>query len=125
MAHSSVRVQRGWPVIDPGKMRHTLTFLEQSVTAGASGAKETWAPGNPPREARAAVETMASKDRTQADQTGTQLSLSAAIWFQANVKPSMRVQHNNGNVYVVQSVENVLEMDVVLVLNCLGLGANT
>jgi hypothetical protein len=36
----------------------------------------------------------------------------------------MQVQALNG-LYLIQSVENVLELDVVLKLNCLAIGKNT
>jgi hypothetical protein len=45
------------------------------------------------------------------------------MWWQAGIVANMQVQALNG-LYLVQSVENIGELDVVLVLNCLAIGKN-
>ena len=53
----------------------------------------------------------------------TQLFLIISIWWQAGILANMQVQALNG-LYLIQSVENLLELDVVLKLNCLAIGKN-
>ena len=62
-------------------------------------------------------------DVIRSGQTTTQLLLVATIWWQPGILPDMQVQALNGR-YIIQSVENLLELDIVLKLNCLALGGN-
>jgi hypothetical protein len=59
----------------------------------------------------------------KAGQVTTQLFLTISIWYQAGILADMQVQAMNG-LYVIQSVENISELDVVLVLNCVALSQN-
>ena len=59
----------------------------------------------------------------KAGQVTTQLFLTISIWYQAGILADMQVQAMNG-LYVIQSVENISELDVVLVLNCIALSQN-
>ena len=124
-SYDFLEIKNGRPALSLGAMRHQITLLEQSVVAGASGSKETWLPGSPPKVARAAIANMPGSDQIRAGQTATQQRLMVGIWFQPGFVGAARIQHSNGSKYIIESVENILEMDVVLVLNCLGLGANT
>jgi len=46
------------------------------------------------------------------------------MWYLPGIQPNMTVLSDNGSIYVIQSIENIRELNVVLILNCIGLGAN-
>lgn len=126
MAKSFVIVDGGYPRIDPGRMRHRIKVLAPGsydpLTFDAAG------PVSTPVEfcsAWAAIEVIRGSDLIRSGQVTSQTFLIVGMWFQPGIASNMQVQHPNGSVYVVQNVENVMEMDVVLVLNCVALGANS
>jgi len=109
-----------WPALDPGEMRHQITILGQVPASDDSGNTVVMAPL---LTCYAKIEVVKGLDVILAGQETTQLFLIASIWWQAGIKANMQVQALNG-LYLIQSVENVLELDVVLKLNCLALGKN-
>ena len=117
-----VKVVNGWPSIDIGRMRHEVR-IQSEIASGtdASGATTEWKDFT---TARIAIEAVRGSDVIKSGQTTTQLFLTVAMWFQEGILPNMRIVHDNGSTYLIQSIENVLEMSVVLVLNCIGIGVN-
>jgi head-tail adaptor len=122
---SFVKIVNGFPSIDIGKMRHAITIQKEGPTSppttDVAGPAMAW---NPFTTADAAIDAVRGTDVIKGGQTTTQLFLTVAIWFQAGILPNMRVLNENGSIYVIQSVENVMEMNTVMVLNCLAIGAN-
>jgi SPP1 family predicted phage head-tail adaptor len=122
---SFVRIQNGWPSIDIGALRHLITILKFASTSpptyDVAGPILEWIPVV---TCNAAINPISGKDVIRGGQTTTQLNLAIAIWYQDGILPNMRVQSDNGSIYVIQSIENVLEMNVVLTLNCVGLALN-
>lgn len=121
-----VQIVDGLPVINIGAMRHLVTIQSQGPSSppnyNASGQIVGW---NEFAVERAAIEAMRGTDVIKSGQTTTQLFLTVGMWFIPGVLPSMRViRHNGTATYLIQSVDNILEMDRVLVLNCIGIGAN-
>lgn len=120
-----VDVSSGWPTIDPGKMRHVITIQRSGETSpptyDEAGVVFPWSDFT---TAMAAIETVHGADVIKDGQTTTQLALTVAIWYQPGIVGGMRVIGDNGSTYVVRSVENILEMNIALVLNCLALGLN-
>ena len=122
---SFVRIENGWPTVDVGSMRHAITIQQQGPTSpptyDSAGPHLVWTTF---AAAMAAIETVRGTDVIKSGQDTTQLFLTATIWYQAGIQPNMRVVSDNGSVYVIQAVENILELNVVLVLKCLALGQN-
>lgn len=123
--HQFVKIVNGYPTIDIGAMRHEITIQSEGVgsppvidASGVVVSPQTFV------TATAAIDYVRGLDVIKGGQTTSQAFLSAAIWFQAGIIGGMKVINDNGSTYIVQSVDNVLEMDVVLILNCVGLGAN-
>lgn len=115
----------GWPSIDVGRMRHAITIWQQGGTSPATYDAAGVAQQNTQvASAMAAIDTIRGTDVIKGGQTGTELYLTIGMWYQAGILPNMTVVSDNGSKYVIQSVENIREMNVVLILNCLGLGAN-
>lgn len=75
-------------------------------------------------EERAAIEILRGTEVIKGGQDTTQLFLTVGLYFVEGLLPNMRVMRHNGTTYLIQSIENVLEMDMVLLLNCIGIGAN-
>jgi head-tail adaptor len=109
-----------WPALDAGEMRHQITILGQVPASDESGNTVAMAPL---LTCYAKIEVVKGLDVILSGQETTQLFLIASIWWQADIAANMQVQALNG-LYLIQSVENVLELDVVLKLNCLALGKN-
>ena len=110
-----------WPTLDSGEMRHQITILAQVPATDVSGGTVAMAPFV---TCYAKIEPVRGIDVIKSGQETTQLFLIISIWWQAGILANMQVQALNG-LYLIQSVENVLELDVVLKLNCLAIGKNT
>lgn len=122
---SFVKVTNGWPSIDIGALKHPVTIQWQQTSSppkfGKTGMVLEWSDFC---TAMMAIEPISGKDLIRGGQTTTQLLLSAAMWYQEGILPNMRVITEYGSRYVIQSIENVLEMNVIITLNLLGLGPN-
>ena len=115
----------GWPILDVSRCVHPITIWQQAPASppeiDAGGPVMTW---QPVATAMAAIEIVRGLDVIRGGQVTTQLYLTVTFWYQAGILPNMRATAENGSTYVIQSVENVNERNIVLRLNCLGLGAN-
>ena len=109
-----------WPTLDSGEMRHQITILGQVSSSDMSGGTVAMAPVV---TCYAKIEPVRGIDVIRSGQETTQLFLIISIWWQAGILANMQVQALNG-LYLIQSVENLLELDVVLKLNCLAIGKN-
>jgi SPP1 family predicted phage head-tail adaptor len=109
-----------WPAVNPGELVHWITLLQQTVTTDVSGATAAWAPF---LSTWAKIEPVKGTDVIKSGQITTQLYLTITIRWQGGIQPNMRVTRRN-YAYVIQSVENPGERDVLLILNCVGLNAN-
>ncbi len=119
-----VQIRNNFPVIDVGRMRHTVTIQQQAVSGFDAGG-QTVAWSDFLTDVQAAIEPVRGTDVIRAGQTTAQLFLTIGIWFQAGILPNMRVVNvSNGSMYLIQNVENVMEQDVVLLLTCIGIGSN-
>jgi len=129
---SFVRVVDGVPTINIGQMRHQLTLYAQAPasppTYDAAGVQMNWTSIQSGIYAaiggQAAGSSRQGMDRPEGDQLTSQQFVTIAVWYQAIFAPNQRVVNENGTTFIIQSIENVLEMNVVLVLTCLGVGAN-
>jgi len=122
---SFITVKNGWPSINIGALRHQITIQQLLPSSppvyNEQGETLSWQPFT---TAQAAIEPISGKDVIRGGQTTTQLFLTIAIWYQPGIAANMRVISDNGSVYIIQSIENVLEMNQVLTLNCLGINQN-
>ena len=109
-----------WPTLDSGEMRHQITILGQVPSSDISGSTVTMVPL---LTCYAKIVPVRGVDVIKSGQETTQLFLTVSMWWQAGIVANMQVQALNG-LYLVQSVENIGELDVVLVLNCLAIGKN-
>jgi Phage head-tail joining protein len=123
---SLVKIVGGRPTLEIGALRHSVTIQQSGPSSppaydAAGVVANAWYPF---ATAMAAMDAVRGTDVIKGGQTGTQLFMTVAMWWQNGILPNMRVVTEYGSVFVIQSVENVLEMNVALILNCLGLGAN-
>ena len=122
---SFVAIRNGWPSIDIGSMRHPVTIQAlgagSPVTFDAAGAVTTWQTF---AQVMAAIDPVRGTDVIRGGQITTQLYLTVAIWFCPGILASMRIVTDTGSVYVIQSVEDVLELHQVMLLNCIAFNAN-
>jgi Phage head-tail joining protein len=124
-----VKISNGVPtIVDPGSLRHSIAILQQLASgsfdeSGASAAYQPFLP-QPGDEILSAIEPVRGVDVSKNGQTTTQLTVWVTLWFVSGILPNMRVVAPNGSIYIIQAIDNVLEMDRILVLWCLGLGPN-
>jgi hypothetical protein len=120
-----VKIVNGYPTIDVGALRSRVTIIALAAgdapsydASGVALSEQVVA------SAWAAIEAMRGTDVIRSGQTVTQLYLTIAMWYQPGLLPNMLVRTDTGSEYTIQSVENVREMNVVIVLNCIGFGEN-
>jgi head-tail adaptor len=120
-----VKITNGWPAIEIGALRHPVTIQSHGpsspIAYDAAGPVSTW---NDFLTAMAAIDPVRGTDVIRGGQITTQLFLTIALWYQPGILPSMRVVSESGSIYVIQSVEDVMEMHKVLLLNCIGFNVN-
>lgn len=113
------------PVPDVSQFIHAITLQEYGLGSPPvyddAGPVMSW---NDFQSAMAAVVPVRGIDVIRGGQGTTQLFLTITMWWSPGILPNMRVVSDNGSKYVIQSIENILERNIVLVLNCLGLGPN-
>jgi hypothetical protein len=119
-----------FPTLNPGELRHWIEFLEQSSTppTTADECNECngsigWVKGNPSLGAWAKIEAIRGTDLIRSGIDATLLYLTVTIWYQPGVSAQMHILSPTGCEYVINSVENVLLMNHILVLNCQAIGA--
>jgi head-tail adaptor len=107
-----------WPAFDPGRMVHKIDLQKPGQDWDDSGAVivyktflTTWA----------AIEPIRGIDVVRGGQITTQAYTTVTMLYQPGINASHRVSCAKGQ-FVIQSVENPLERDVLLVLNCVELG---
>lgn len=113
--------------VNVGAMRHSITITQLGLSSppatDAAGPVKTYLPFL--SSLMAAIEVLRGTDVIRGGLITSQVFLTVLIWYQPGVLPNMRVQNlDNGNVYVVQSINNILERNEVLLLQCIGLGLN-
>ena len=111
-----------WPKLDSGEMRHQISILAPVAVSDESGSNVKLTPILTCK-AKIVIVKGTGSDVLQAGQETTQLFITISIWWQAGIRADMQVQTLHGLVRI-ESVENVLNMDKVLILNCLSIGKN-
>jgi SPP1 family predicted phage head-tail adaptor len=106
-----------WPVFDPGRMTHQVNIQKPTPGFDESGATIVWQTF---LTCWAAIEPIRGTDVVRAGQITTQLYTTVTMLYQPGINASFRVSCAKGN-FTIQSVENPLERDVLLVLNCVEL----
>lgn len=109
-----------WPMLDPGKMIHRVRILQQTTVTDISGTAAAWMPFI---DTWAQIDPVRGIDVLKAGQDTTQLYSTVKIRWQTGILPNMRLQTLNGS-FIIQAVENPGERNVILILNCIGLGLN-
>lgn len=113
-----------WPEIDPGRFRHQITLLSPVTGSDSSGVSVTYAAASPPIVAWVEIEYVRGVDVIKAGQDASQVFLKVTGWWRSQFTTNSRIQSPSGNVYIIQAVENVREINQYMVLTCIGIGAN-
>jgi hypothetical protein len=130
MASKFIKEVNGFPVVDIGKMRHQISIQQADTTSSyddSGVAQSTWFTV---ATCMAAVDTSGVKRPDDVIHTpvwGAQLFVEFVFYYQAlpGLVPSMRILSDNGNYYVIQTVENVGEYNMFWIARCIALGDNT
>jgi SPP1 family predicted phage head-tail adaptor len=118
-----VKIVDGMPQIDVGALRHPIRIEQLGPTSpptiDAGGPVMVWSTY---AQCVAAMGVMRGTDVIRSGQTTSESFAEFAVWYQPGIAAKMRiVMERTGKIYLIQSVEDVLEMNVALVLNCVGL----
>ncbi len=128
-----VKIRDGQPTLDLGAMRHSITVQSFGPTSPPSydeaGPVRTWAAFADGMAAIGGLSSGAGRqgmDVQKGGQVVTQLPIQVGVWAVAfsGITPSMRVVSDNGSTYVIESIEDILDMGVVLIINCIALSNN-
>lgn len=112
------------PDVDPSELRHVVTFLKQTIGTDGSGASASWAPGSPPLTVYAKIAPIRASDVIKGGSDVSQVRIDVTIRYRPGILPNMRLLTPNGSQLVIEGIENVLDMNMWLILTCLGIGAN-
>lgn len=113
-----------FPSIDPGEFRHHFTFLNQIPASDASGTSVSWSAASPPETAWGKMQMVRGTDVIKSGQDTAQVFMMLTTWYRSGSYSNKRIQTPNGSQFVIQAVENVLQMNAFMVLTCIGIGAN-
>jgi SPP1 family predicted phage head-tail adaptor len=109
-----------WPSINPGELRHEVTIQQATATTDVSGATVGLSDFT---TAMVKIEWTNGSEPVQAGQVSTQSHPLITMRYQPGILPNMVVVARTGS-YTIQYIEDVNEMNVLLKLHCLALGAN-
>lgn len=113
-----------WPGVDPGDLRHQLTFLKQTIGTDGTGANIGWFPTNPPVTAAASMEVLRGDEVIKAGLDISQLYAIFIIRYQDGIVASARFQTEAGSVWIIQAIEDIEDRGVLLRITALGLADN-
>lgn len=117
----------GIPAINAGMLRHQINFQRLVVasppTYTPAGLTSTWTTAF---SDVASIEAMSGKDMVKEGMTLSLVPIFITLYWRSDVTVGMRVARaSSSSVYIIQAIQNVMEMDSVMVLTCLALGSNT
>jgi head-tail adaptor len=118
------RTDSGYPAIDPGDLRHLITYLNQTTVNDSSGVSTAWLPSSPPVTSWAKIEVMSARDLIQGGQTTSQVIAVVTVRWEPGIEQNARFIDENSSTWIIQGVRNLEGRNVVLEMVCLGLGAN-
>lgn len=107
-------------MLDPGKMIHRVRILQQATVTDISGTAAAWVPFV---DTWAQIDPVRGSEVLKSGQDTAQLFLTVKIRWQTGIQSNMQLLTLNGT-YIIQTVENPGERNVILILNCLALGLN-
>jgi hypothetical protein len=102
-------------LLDAGEMVHQVTLLQQVDSSDEGGPIVSTTPF---ATVYAKIDFTSATDVVRGGQTVTETLLTVSMWYLDGVLPSMQVQAQNG-IYIIRGILNVLNMNVVLKLECL------
>jgi SPP1 family predicted phage head-tail adaptor len=108
--------------INPGQMRHLITLLEPSTITGAAGAVTTYSPGIPPVQFYAKIECAGNEEVIRAGQDVTKSHIKVTARYNVLISSQKHIETPSGARYVIQTVEDLLEMRAYMELICEGVG---
>jgi head-tail adaptor len=113
-----------YPTIDPGSFRHQIILLSQTLGSDAGGSTFTYQVGVPPVTTWAKIDYLRGDELLKSGQDVSQSFLKVTAWYRAEFAAGSRIQAPSGSQFIIQNVENVKEMNMYMVLMCLGIGSN-
>jgi head-tail adaptor len=115
--------RKTWPTIDPGRFRHLITLVEQTIGQDESGTMAAkYAVPPVPTTAWMDIEYTHGDEVIKAGIDTTQTFITVTGWYRAAWQANQRIQTLSGAQYIVQHVENVRQMNIYMILTCLGIG---
>lgn len=109
--------------VDPGRMRRRIELQVQSTDQDQFGQPlQVWTTA---LTAYAAIEPVRGIDIIRSGQETKQTRWTVTMYWQAGVSLAMRVLTDDGENYIIESIEDPLKLNFYLILNCLALNEQT
>lgn len=124
MNNFTPRGNEGYPFLDPGELRHQITFQKQTVVQDESGAGVQWKPTALIVRAKIAIISV-----TQKLQGGQNISQTVAVFtIRWDPNPAIantaRFIDENGATWIIEAIDNIGGRNVKLEMLCIGYGEN-
>jgi head-tail adaptor len=108
-------------MLDPGEMIHRISILQETAVSDISGTSAAWVPFV---SMWAKIEPVRGTDLLKSGQDTAQSFMTIKIFWQPGILANMRVQTLDGTFIIQGKPENPGMRNVILILNCIGLGVN-
>ena len=108
-------------LIPAGELRHSITILQPILTSDSTGNVITYQPFL--CDIRAKIDPVRGIEMIRSGQDVSLVFIQVTIRYVPGINASMQVQAQHG-LYTIESVQNVLERNRVLVLMCRALSPN-
>jgi head-tail adaptor len=113
-----------WPHIDPGKKRHWIKTFAQNATQDSFGQESTALGANPVLGCFAAIETTTTRELFQDGFVSLVSHRITTDWPNVAITADMRVVFHSvlgagASLCEIQTIENVQERNLVMILTCL------
>jgi head-tail adaptor len=112
------------PEIDASEFIHVITFLDPVTGSDISGSTVSYAPASPPETAWAKIDSPNATDVIKSGQDVSQVFLMITMNYRSGSFNNRHLLTPGGSELIVRAVQNVREMNMFLVLTCIGIGGN-
>lgn len=101
-----------------GDLRSAVTILHRTTTTDASGTVVSWSTFK--SNVRCKIEPLRGVELLKSGVDTTQLYCTITARFDPAITTQMRVQTLDGDVFIIQAIENVLRRNVIMRMTCMG-----
>ena len=113
-----------WPHSNPGRRNHKIVLLRETQVQTTAGVETRWLPDSPPYWVWGRITPGKGEDLAFEGQLTSKTPIEIEIRYNAQFVQGAQVKAPSGAQYVIRSINNDGEMNLVMILTCEGLGLN-